>query len=99
MGILAAILANARRISFDVTRIERRLVEWGREQESDTILRTDQLAINSGHCTSCVLWTRSARNHRPRLGDRIDAAFIARRRSQRRTVIEPAATIPFSVPR
>src|SRR5665213_37569 len=49
MGVLAAILTNARRIPLDVTRIERRLVERRPEQQRDAIPDTDQFSLNCHH--------------------------------------------------
>src|SRR5271168_3622845 len=49
MRVLATVFANAWRIAFDVTWIERRLVERWREQQRHTILRPNQLAFDSGH--------------------------------------------------
>ena len=98
MRVLTAVLANARRIALDVAGIERRLVEWRREQQRQSVLRTDQFALDRRHGARRALAVRGARNHRPRLRDRIDPAFVARRRAERRAVVEPAAPIPVAVP-
>jgi hypothetical protein len=49
MGVLAAILANARRIALDVAGIERRLVERRREQQHEAIAAMHELAVERGH--------------------------------------------------
>ena len=42
---------------------------------------------------------RSLREHRPRLRQRVDPAFLVLRRSQRRPIVEVRAPIPIAVPR
>ena len=98
MRVLAAVLANARRIALDVAGIERRLVEWRREQQRQLILRPDQLAFDRRHGAGRALGIGRARDHRPGLRDRIDPAFVARRRAERRAVVEPGAPIPVAIP-
>src|SRR5437773_240085 len=99
MGVLSAVLANAGRIALDVTWIERGLVEGGPEQQGNPILRTHQFPLRGRHGAGRTFRNGSLRDHRPGLGDAIDPAFVARCRSERRAVIEPAATIPVAVPR
>src|SRR4029079_7390462 len=99
MSILASILPNAWRITLNVAGIERRLVERRGEEESQSVLRTDQFALDRRHGSGDALAVPGPGNHRPSLRDRIDPALFACRRAKRRTVVEPAAQIPVSVPR
>ena len=99
MGVLAAVLANAGRIAFDVARIERGLVEWRREQQGQTVVPPDQHSLDRAHRYRRPIALRRAREHRPGLRDRIDAALVVRRRAQRLAVVEKGAPIPFTVPR
>src|ERR1017187_6138438 len=99
MGVLAAILTNARRIPLDVTRIERGLIERRPKQQRDAILDANQLSLNRRHRTRCTLRIGGAGDHGPRLGNGIDLTFVAGRRSQWRSVVEPSAAIPIAVPR
>src|SRR5664279_3870273 len=99
MSVLAAILTNARRISLDVTGIERGLVERRPEQQRDAILDANQLSLNCHHRTRSTLRIGGAGDHGPRLGNGIDLTFIAGCRSQWHAIIEPSAAIPVTVPR
>src|SRR4029079_1728638 len=99
MCILASILPNTWRITLNIAGIERRLVERRGEEDRQSVLRTDQFALDCRHGSGDALARPGPGNHRPRLRDRIDPALFARRRAKRRTVIEPAPQIPISVPR
>jgi hypothetical protein len=77
--VLATVLTHSRRISLDVTGIQRGLVEWRREQQCQTFVAPDQLAFDRGHCFRRPIRRRRARENRPGLRDRIDAAFLVRR--------------------
>ena len=77
MGVLAAVLADARRIAFDVAGIERRLVEWRGEQGRQPILRADQLALDRSHRPRRPFGRRRAGKRGPGLRDAVDPAFVA----------------------
>ena len=98
MGVLAAILANARRIALDVTGIERRLVERRREQQHETIAAMHELAVERCHRLDRARRIAGPRQCRPGLRDGIDPALLARRRAERRAVIVVAAPIPLAIP-
>ena len=59
----------------------------------------DQFALDGRHGLGRAIGRPGAGDHRPGLGDGIDAAFLVRRRAERRAVIEPAAPIPLAIPR
>ena len=99
MGVLAAVLAYPGRITLDVTRIQRGLVKWRREQQRQAVVAPDQFPLDRAHCFRRPIARRRARERRPGLRDRVDAALLACRRAQRLAVVEKGAPIPFSVPR
>ena len=99
MGILAAVLSNAGRISLDVAGIALRPVERRGEQQCQAVIAADQLALDRRHRRLAALGTGDARDHAPGLGDRINPALIAGRRADRRAVVELAAPVPAAVPR
>jgi hypothetical protein len=98
MRALAAVLADAWRVAFDVARIERRLVERGCEQQRHTILRLDQFALDSCHGKLGTLLVSRTRDCRPGLRNRVNPAFLCVRRTERGAVVEPRAPVPFAVP-
>src|ERR1700722_2090074 len=69
MRILAAVLADAWRVTFDVAWIDRRFVEWRREQQRHAIQRPDQLAFDGHHGASGPPGLSRTRDRRPGLGD------------------------------
>ena len=98
MGILAAIFADAGRIALDIARLPLGLVEGRLEQQRQLVIRQYQLARHAGHGLARARRIACPRNHRPGLGDGIDAAFIAGGRAERRAIIVIAALIPLAIP-
>ncbi len=98
MRVLAAVLPDARRIALDITGIDRRTIERRCEQQGQAIVAADQLRFQRVHCLSGAHRVRRARQHAPRLRDRVDRAFGVAGRAERRTVVEVAAPIPCAVP-
>src|SRR6266404_6100693 len=98
MCVLAAILADTGRITLDVTGIEGGLVKWRGEQQRQLIATVHQLAVEGRHRPGCARRIAGARDGRPGLGNRINAAFLARRGAERRAVIVVTAAIPVAVP-
>jgi hypothetical protein len=81
-----------------LTRIERRLLKWGREQQRDVVPRADQLAFDGGHGMLRALRVGRTRNRRPGLRNRINPAFFSGRRAKHGAIIEPGTPIPCAVP-
>ncbi len=98
MGVLAAVFPDAGRIALDVAGIERRVIERRREQQRQPIVSADELLIHRRHRAGGARRVRGTRDHRPGLRDRIDPAFAAGSRSQRRAVIVIAAPVPAAIP-
>src|SRR6266536_4851232 len=99
MGVLAAVFANARRLALDVAGVESGAVEWRIQENDEPVSRMNQPLLHRGHRPRRARRLRGARDHSPRLRDRIDPAFLARSRSQRGAVVEIRAAIPVAVPR
>src|SRR6266852_9768464 len=98
MRVLSAVLAYARHVTFDVTGIEFAFVEGWRKENDKPVAAPDQILFNGCHGAHCAITFRAAGNNRPRLHNRIDAAFIVLRRAPRCAVIEEGAAIPVAVP-
>jgi hypothetical protein len=98
MRVLAAVFANAGRIALDIPGIERRVVERRREQQRQAGIALHQLRFHGGHGLHAASRVGGVRDDAPGLRDRVDPAFGARGRAQRRTVIEVAAPVPIAVP-
>ena len=76
MGVLTAVLADARHISFDVARLQGALVERRVEELDQFVVAAHQSFLNGVHCRSSPLRVRHAGDDRPGLRDRVDLAFI-----------------------
>ena len=98
MGILATVLADAGWIALDIAGIERGLVERRRKQQRHLVLRPDQFALNRRHGPLCARRLASPGDHRPGLGNRINAALVIRGGTQRRAVVEPGTAVPIAIP-
>jgi hypothetical protein len=96
--VLAAVFPDTRRIPLDVTRIVRDVIERRREEQDETRVMLNELAVHVDHGARRAIAVGGSGNHTPRLCDGVDAAFGARGRSQRRSVIEVAPPIPVAVP-
>ena len=77
------------RIALDVAGIARRPVEGRREQQRQAVVAPDQLLVDATP-SPCAARAGSAApgEHGPGLRDRVDPAFVARRRAERRAVVE-----------
>ena len=98
MSVLASVLADARRIPFDVAGIEGRAGERRREEKDQPLVTLDEMRLHGGHGSRRVGRLGRARDHPPRLGDRIDPALRVHDGSERRPVVEVGAAVPPSVP-
>ena len=98
VGVLAAVFADARRIAFDIARLERRLIEGRRKEQSEFGLLEDELFVNGRHRAGGAYRVRSAGDDAPRLRDAVDAALDAACRSERRAIVKIAAPVPIAVP-
>ncbi len=98
MGVLAAILAHAGDVAFDVTGIECRLVERRIEELDEPGIAADQPAVEVLHGLIHSPVRAGTGKDRPALRDGIDLALRIDRRSERRAVIEVRAAIPFAIP-
>ena len=98
VGVLPAVLAQARRIALDIARVRRRMIERRREQQGQSVVWQNQFAIDGLHGLRRAGRPRSAGQHRPRLGDGVDAALLAGRRAERGAIVEPPSPIPVAIP-
>ncbi len=99
MGILAAVLADARRIALDVAWFERRVgVEGRREEQRNALVPLEELVFRRGERGRHLAGFPGSGQHRPGLRDRIDPARRAPGRAERRTVVEIGAAVPGAVP-
>ncbi len=69
MGVLPAVLTDARHITFDVAGIVSCLIEGRREELHEPILPIDQPLLYRVHGLACALFAAGAGEHGPRLGD------------------------------
>src|SRR5437763_6694232 len=98
MRILAAILANARRITLDLAGVAIRVIERRGEQQDQLLAAPDEILLDGGQRPRRPDWLGGARDHSPRLRDRINATFRIDGGPQGSPVVEIGATIPVSVP-
>src|SRR5712692_1438411 len=98
MRVLPAVFTDARRITLDITGVERRAIERRREQEDKSFGPKDQLAIDGRHGPGGSPALCGPAQHSPGLSNRVNPALGIRCRAKRRAVIEISAAIPFAVP-
>ena len=96
--VLPAVLAHARDVSLDVAGLEGRAVEGRREEQDEPVSPPDQVLVDGRHGPPAPLGIGGARDHSPGLRDRVDAALVVGRGSERRPVVEEGAAIPVAVP-
>ena len=96
--VLAAVLADAGRIAADVAGIRLGAVEGRGEQEDEALGTAHQVRADRVERLLGAARRREAGEDRPRLRERIDAAFLVLCRAERRAVVEVAAPIPLAVP-
>ncbi len=75
--VLPAVLAHARHVSLDVAGFERRVVERRREQQHRARRRAHELLVERRMARRARSAVAGARDHGPRLRDRVDLARIA----------------------
>src|SRR6266403_2218459 len=98
MRVLTSVFPQPRWVRLNVAGVVRPAVERGREKLDETVASTDQLGIHGRHGSRRTLGFSTAGDDAPGLRDRVDAAFLAGHRAQRRSVVEISATIPVAVP-
>ena len=98
MAVLPPIFADPRRIGLDITGIARRCVKGGMQQANNVILRTHQFFKGTVESLPCPKRITAAGDHRPRLGEGIDAAFIVGLRAPVSTLIINRPDIPLAIP-
>src|SRR5450759_2702207 len=98
MRILRSVLAHARQITLNVAGIVRRLVERRREQQDQPRILAYQILVQRLHRDTGSVRVPSTGDDAPTLGDRVDLAFVARARPERRAVVEVRPGIPLSIP-
>ena len=76
VGILTAVLADARHVSFDVARLKGAFVERRVEQLDQFVADTHQSFLNRVHCRLSPRRVCRTGNDRPRLWDGVDLALI-----------------------
>src|SRR4029450_13352265 len=76
VGILAAVLADARHVSFDVARLKGAFVERRVEQLDQFVLATYQTLLNRIHRRLSPRRVCYTGNDRPCLRDAVDLAFV-----------------------
>src|ERR1700760_575933 len=98
MRILAAVLTNARHIALYIARFETPAVERRREQQDQSVRISHQSLLDCGHRLAGTLGIAASRNHRPRLGYRVDLALIVGCGAKRSAIVEIGAAVPAPVP-
>ena len=99
--VLAAVLANARRVGADVAGIVRRRRRTAAQSRS-TSRSASRTSCSSAERTAvarALAARRAAGEDRPRLRDRVDAALALLRRADQRAVVVEGAQVPRAVPR
>src|SRR5690606_4608392 len=83
VGVLAAILTNARWIALDITRLLNGDVERRRKETQQFTLVIQQVLFERSHRLFGTFRIGNAGQHAPRLRDGIDLAFVAVLRAKR----------------
>ena len=96
--VLAAVLADARQVALDVAGIARHPIEGRRQQQHELRVAAHQVGAHGVHRALGAARLRRAREHGPRLRERVELALLVLHRSQRRAVVEIGAAIPVAVP-
>ena len=98
MGVLAAILAHARDVAFDVARVQRGLVERRIEQLDQAGVAADEALVHRLHGLARRVRIAGTADDRPALRQRIDLAFGVGCGAEWLAVVEIGAAIPLAVP-
>src|SRR3989442_6189987 len=97
--VLPAVLPDSGRVSLDVSGVEGCPVEWRDEEEQKPIVAPDEQTLHGFHGLARPPAVAGAGEDRPGLCDGVDPAFVVRRRSERRSIVEESASVPLPVPR
>jgi hypothetical protein len=98
MGVLAAVFPHTGDIALDIARVVRRLVERWREETNEPVGLRHEIALDRVQGLHSPLGRCRTGDHRPGLGQGIDAAFVALRRAERGAVVIIGPAIPTPVP-
>src|SRR4029453_14567061 len=98
VGVLTAVLADARHVSFDVARLKGPFVERRVEQLDQFVADTDQSFLNRVHCRLRPRRVCRTGNDRPSLWDGVDLALVVLSGSQGSAVVEIRSAVPPAVP-
>ena len=98
MGVLAAILTNARWIPLDVARLLNGPVERRREETQQFAFVIQQVLFERSHRLFGTFRIGNAGQHAPRLCDGIDLAFVTVLRAKRCAVVVETTAIPLAIP-
>ncbi|MNE76103.1 hypothetical protein D3C80_1723170 [compost metagenome] len=98
MGILAPVLAYAGQIAANIARVRAVAVERRRQQFDQTGLIVDQVFIQRLHRLQAARFIPGTGQHRPALGDGIDATLRRLMGAQRLSAVKVTPAIPFAVP-
>ena len=99
MRVLAAVLAHARDVAFDVAGIQGRLVEGRIEELDQRGVAAHEARVDGVHRHARIAAASPAPESTDQLcAKRIDLAFGVAGRAERRAVVEIGAAIPFAVP-
>src|SRR5207247_4704235 len=84
--------------SLVVAWIDRHTDKGRLEEQRQTVVRVNDLLVHGAHGTQGASRIRRPGEYAPRLRDRVDPAFVARVRAERRSIVVIAAPVPFAVP-
>src|SRR5436309_9425241 len=73
--VLAAVLANARHVTLDVTRTRGHVIERRRQEQDEAVLTTHQPLVDGCHRLPRARGIAGPREHRPRLRDGVYLAL------------------------
>ncbi len=96
--VLSAVLAHSGQIPLDVTGIEGRPVEGGREEEHQPVAAAHEVFLDGRHGAAAPIVVPGAGEDGPGLRDRVDPALLVLRGAERRSVVEIGAPVPVPVP-
>ena len=98
MGVLSAILPQTGGVALDIAGILGSLIERRCQDEHDLRAPAHQVSADGVHRAVGPCGRRRAGEHRPRLGDRVNLAFIVLRCAERTPIVVVAAQVPLAVP-
>ena len=98
VGVLAAVFAHAGWVSLDVAGTGHGVAQGRVQQAQQTGLPVGQLFARAGHGLQLAWHRRHARQHRPGLGDQVDAGLRIGVAAQGLAVVKEGPCIPLAVP-